>query len=98
MEISVFTTSFGFPLPSLTILEQLVQHPTRITYRLRDTPNILDLFLSSNPSAYAVTISSPTGYSDHNLISVSCPISPIPPQDPQSRGTSGVLTLLVGST
>ncbi|MPC93284.1 hypothetical protein E2C01_088408 [Portunus trituberculatus] len=39
-------------------------------------------FLTSNRSAYAVTLSSPLGSSDHNFISVSCPISPIPPQDP----------------
>ncbi|MPC51014.1 Dolichyl-phosphate beta-glucosyltransferase [Portunus trituberculatus] len=49
-------------------------------------PNILDLFLTSNPSAYAVTLSFPLGSSDHNLISVSCPISPILPQDlPKQR-------------
>ncbi|MPC34213.1 hypothetical protein E2C01_027595 [Portunus trituberculatus] len=65
--------------------EQLVQHPTRIPDRFGDTPNILDLFLNSNPSAYVVTLSSPLGSSDHNLISVSCPISPIPPQDPPRR-------------
>ncbi|MPC71100.1 hypothetical protein E2C01_065369 [Portunus trituberculatus] len=66
----MFTTSFGFPLPSLTIhnelpfnfvifhnLEQLMEHPTRIPDRLGDTPNILDLFLTSNPSAYVVTLS-----------------------------------------
>ncbi|MPC11645.1 hypothetical protein E2C01_004316 [Portunus trituberculatus] len=45
-------------------------------------PNIFYLFLTSNPSTYAVTLSSPLGSSNHNLISVSCPISPIPPQDP----------------
>ena len=39
-------------------LEQLVQHPTRISDRLGDTFNILDLFLICNPSAYAVTLSS----------------------------------------
>ncbi|MPC22939.1 hypothetical protein E2C01_015969 [Portunus trituberculatus] len=64
------------------IEEQLVQHPTCISDCLGDTPNILDLFLTSNPSAYAVTLSSTLSSSDHNLISVSCPISPIPPQDP----------------
>ncbi|MPC89659.1 hypothetical protein E2C01_084613 [Portunus trituberculatus] len=45
-------------------------------------PNILDLFLTSNPSAYNITLSSPLGSSNHNLISVSCSISPIPPQVP----------------
>ncbi|KAK8400926.1 hypothetical protein O3P69_002597 [Scylla paramamosain] len=66
-------------------LGQLVQHPTRIPDRLGDTSNILDLFLTSNPSAYAVTLSSPLGSSDHNLISLSCPVTPIPPQDPPTR-------------
>ena len=103
----MFTTSFGFPLLSLTILvnfailhdlEQLVQHPTRIPDRLGDTSNILDFFLTSNPSAYAVTLSSPLGSSDHNLISVYCPISPIPPQDPPKRGAFGILPLLIGQT
>ncbi|MPC37667.1 hypothetical protein E2C01_031154 [Portunus trituberculatus] len=59
-------------------LEQLVQHHTHIPDLLGDMPNILD---TSNSSAYAVTLSSLLGSSDHNLISVSCPISPIPPQD-----------------
>ena len=79
-------------------LEQLVQHLTRIHDRLGDTSNILDLFLTSNPSAYAVTLSSPFGSSDHNHISVSCPISPISPQDPPERRAFGVLLLLVGET
>ncbi|MPC32784.1 Mitochondrial inner membrane protease ATP23 [Portunus trituberculatus] len=48
-------------------------------------PNILDLFLTSNPSVYAVTLSSPLGSSDHKLISLFCPVSPIPPQDPPKR-------------
>ncbi|MPC40873.1 hypothetical protein E2C01_034446 [Portunus trituberculatus] len=72
----------AFNLTILHDLKQLVQHPTYIPDRLGDTPNILDLFPTSNPSAYAVTLSSPFGSSDHNLISVPCPISPIPPQDP----------------
>ena len=63
-------------------LEQLVQHPTRIPDRLGDTPNILDLFLTSNPSAYTVKLFSPLGSSDHNLISLTCPIAPVLPQDP----------------
>ncbi|MPC63473.1 hypothetical protein E2C01_057572 [Portunus trituberculatus] len=66
-------------------LEQLVHHPTHILDRLGDTPNILDLFLTSNPSAYAVSLLSPLGSSDHNLITVSCPISPIPPQNPPKQ-------------
>ncbi len=60
----MFTTSFGFhPFTDqsgehdynynfalLNGLEQLVQHPSRIPDRLGDRPNILDLFLTSNPS------------------------------------------------
>ncbi|MPC82039.1 hypothetical protein E2C01_076682 [Portunus trituberculatus] len=61
-------------------LEQLVQHPTCIPDLL-----LLDLLFNSDPSAYAFTQSSPLGSSDHNLISVSCPISPIPPQDSPKR-------------
>ncbi|MPC81381.1 hypothetical protein E2C01_075994 [Portunus trituberculatus] len=75
--------AFNFAI--LLDLEQLVQHPTRIPDRLGDTPNILDFFLASNSSAYAVTLSPSWGSSDHNLISVSCLISPIPPQDPPKR-------------
>ncbi|MPC57120.1 hypothetical protein E2C01_051094 [Portunus trituberculatus] len=59
-----------------------MQHPTCIPDCLGDMPNILDLLLISNPSAYAVTLSSLLGSSNHNLISVFCPIFPIPPQDP----------------
>ncbi|MPC58327.1 hypothetical protein E2C01_052325 [Portunus trituberculatus] len=42
-------------------LEQLVQHPARIPRYLGDTNNSLDLFLTSNPSAYDVTLSFPFG-------------------------------------
>ena len=52
---------------------------------LGDATNTSDLFLTSNSSACAVTLSSPLGSSDHNLTSVSCPISPVPPQDPSKR-------------
>ncbi|MPC53499.1 hypothetical protein E2C01_047393 [Portunus trituberculatus] len=50
----------------------MVQNLTRIPFRLGDMPNILDHFLTSNPSAYAVTLSSPLGPSNHNFSSVSC--------------------------
>ncbi|MPC54085.1 hypothetical protein E2C01_047992 [Portunus trituberculatus] len=72
--------AFNFAI--LHDLEQLVQHPTRIPDLLGYTPNILDLFLTSNPSAYAVTLFSLLVFSNHNFISESSPISPIPPQDP----------------
>ena len=92
--------AFNFVIPH--DLEELVQHSTCIPdYRidcLGDMPNILDLFLTSYPSAYAVTLSSPLGSSDHNLISVFCPISPIPLQDPQSGDASGILLLLIGGS
>ncbi|MPC53662.1 hypothetical protein E2C01_047560 [Portunus trituberculatus] len=85
---SPFTDYLGelaFNFAYLHDLEQLVQHPTHIPDCLADTPSILDLFLTSNPSAYAVTLSSLLGSYNHNLISVSCPISPIPPQDPPKQ-------------
>ena len=85
---SNFTDSPGehaFDFSLSNDLEQLVQHPTRIPDRLGDTPNILDLFLTSNPSAYAVELFPPLGSSDHRLISASCPISPVSPQDPPKK-------------
>ncbi|MPC64552.1 hypothetical protein E2C01_058670 [Portunus trituberculatus] len=53
---------------------------------------------SSDPSAYAVSLSSLLRSSDHNLISVSCPITPIPSQDPQNRRCLYVLPLPDGVT
>ena len=53
--------------------------------RLGDEPNILDLFLTSNPSAYSIKLFSPLGSSDHNLISAICPVAPILPVDPPGR-------------
>ncbi|MPC21310.1 hypothetical protein E2C01_014293 [Portunus trituberculatus] len=91
-------SELAFNFAILYDLEQMVQHPTPILDRLGDTPNIPDFFLTANPSAYVVTLSSPLGSTDHNLISVFCPISPIPSQDPLSGGASGVLPLLDGET
>ena len=85
---STFTDTPGeqaFNFAILHDLEQLVKHPTRIPDRLGDTPNILDLFLTSNPSSYSVKLFSPLGSSDHNLISVSCSFSPVPSQDPPKQ-------------
>ncbi|MPC51651.1 hypothetical protein E2C01_045503 [Portunus trituberculatus] len=79
-------------------LEQLVQYPIRVPDRLGDTPNILDLVLTDSPSAYAVILSSPSGSSDHNLISVSCPNSPISSHDPSKRRCLCRLPLPVGGT
>ncbi|MPC42299.1 hypothetical protein E2C01_035918 [Portunus trituberculatus] len=99
----------GFPLPSLTNpgelafnfvilydLEQLVQHPTLILDRLGDTPNILDLFFTSSPSAYDVTLSSQLGSSDHNLICILSYFSNPSSAFTKARGASGVLPLPVG--
>ena len=66
-------------------LEQLMKFPTRIPDRLGDTPNIFYFFLTSNPSAYSVKLSYPLGSSDHNLISVTCSITPVQLQDPPKR-------------
>ena len=66
-------------------LEQLMQFPTRIPDRPGDTPNILDLFLNSNPSTYSVKFSTQLGYSDHNLFFVICSITPVQPQDPPKQ-------------
>ena len=84
--IDIPSQDHKIPLVWLCVKSAIIPlDPTRIPDRLGDTLNILDLFLISNPSAYAVTLSSPLGFSDHKFISVSCPISPIPPQDPRKR-------------
>ena len=75
--------TFNFAI--LHDLEQLVQFPTRISDRLGDTYNILDLFLTSNPSAYSVKLSCPLGSSDHNLISDTCSIIPVQRQNTPKR-------------
>ena len=66
-------------------LEQLVQFPTRIPDHFGDTPNILDLYLTSNHLAFSFKLSSPLGSSDHNLISVTCSIAHVQPQDPPKQ-------------
>ena len=75
----------AFNFVSLHDLEQLVKHPTRIPDHSGDMPNILDLFLTSNPFAYSVKLPSLLGSSNHRLISVSCSIGPVLPQDPLKR-------------
>jgi hypothetical protein len=62
-------------------LEQLVQAPTRYPDRHGDQPNLLDLFLTTNPLPYTVNLFSPLGSSDHRLISVSNSISSSLPQE-----------------
>ena len=72
---SPFTDQPGeqaFRFAILHDLEQLLKHHTRIPDRLGDMQNILDFFLTSNPSAYSVKLFFPLSSSDHNLISASC--------------------------
>ncbi|MPC84346.1 hypothetical protein E2C01_079083 [Portunus trituberculatus] len=88
--------AFNFAI--LHDLEQLEQHHTSIPDRHRETPNILDLFLTSNPSAYPVTLSSPLGSSSHNLISYLVLFLQSHHRIPQSEGVSGVLPLSGGGT
>ncbi|MPC42994.1 hypothetical protein E2C01_036629 [Portunus trituberculatus] len=78
-------SELAFSFAILHYLEQLVQHSTLIHDRVGDMLDILDFFLTSYPFVYAITLFSPLGSSDHNFISVSCPISPAPPQDPTKR-------------
>ena len=95
MEISLFTTNFSIHLLSLTNLVnnpstlissmQLVQHSIRTFDPSGDTLNIHELFLTSNFSTYSVKLSSSLGSSDHRLISVYCPITPVPHQNPWKR-------------
>ena len=75
----------GFNFAIIHDLEQLVQHLTHIPDHSGDAPNNLNLFLTSNPSAYSVKLSSPLDSSDHHFTSVSYPITPVPPQDPLKR-------------
>ena len=58
-----------------------MQFPTRIPDHLGDTPNIHDLFLTSNLLPYSVKFSSPFGSSDRNLIFVICSIASVQLQD-----------------
>ncbi|MPC38473.1 hypothetical protein E2C01_031981 [Portunus trituberculatus] len=75
----------AFNIALLNDLEQLMQHPTRIPDRLGDTPNILDIFRASNSYTYVATMPSILGSSNHNLTSISCPVSLIPLQDPTKQ-------------
>src|ERR1044072_8788932 len=72
---------FAFQFSIQNNLEQLVHFPTHIPDRLGDEPNILDLFLTSYPSPYAIKLFPPLGSSDHLLISVSSSISSGLPQE-----------------
>ena len=75
--------AYSFSL--LNDLEQIIKHPTRVPDRHDQSSNILDLFLTTNPSHYNYTISAPLGSSDHNLISVSSDWARPPPLPPSKR-------------
>lgn len=59
-------------------LTQLVSEPTRVPDSLDHTAYLLDLFLTNNPTSYAVNVSSPLGSSDHCLISATTHLSSRP--------------------
>ena len=85
---SLFPNNPGKPAFNFAILhdlEQLVEQLSRIPYRLGDLFNFPDIFLASNRSAYSITLSPPLGFSNHNLTSVSYPVSSKPPLDPPKR-------------
>ena len=66
-------------------LEQIIHHPTRVPDRHDQTPNILDLCFTSNPSLYSYSISAPLGSSDHKLISLNSSHASPPPIPPTDR-------------
>ncbi|CAG4949277.1 unnamed protein product [Colias eurytheme] len=55
-------------------LTQLVSAPTRIPDVEDHTPSLLDLFLSSHPDDYQITVAAPLGSSDHCLVQSTVPI------------------------
>lgn len=60
---------------------QLVNFPTRIPDRIGDTPQTLDLFLTTHPTPYTISSFAPLGSSDHCIITCSAPLlSTQPPQ------------------
>ncbi|MPC45001.1 hypothetical protein E2C01_038684 [Portunus trituberculatus] len=71
-----YPDELAFNFAVLHDLEQLVQHPTRILDHFGDTPNIVDLFITFNPSAYICCYPMFLGSSNYSLISVPCIISP----------------------
>ena len=79
-------------------LEQLVQFPIRIPDRFGDMPNILDLYLTSNPSL--TLLSFPRRWAP--LITILFPLPILSLQCSLriylSRGASGISTLLSGRT
>lgn len=64
--------AFNFAI--LNNLEQLVQFPSHIPDCLGDQFNIIYIFLANHPSASDAELFPTLGSSDHNLISVFCPI------------------------
>ena len=69
----------AFSFCILNGLEQIIKDPTRVPDRPEHTPQILDLFFTSNPVNFNYSISAPIGSSDHSLISVSTSVTSPPP-------------------
>ncbi|RVE51677.1 hypothetical protein evm_003649 [Chilo suppressalis] len=65
-------------------LTQLVREATRVPDTDSQTPNCLDLLLTTDPDRYSVSVSSPLGKSDHCLVKS---VSVYSPPDPSPRGT-----------
>ena len=63
--------------------KQIIDCPTRIPDNTNDTPHLLDLFLSTAPTYYSVSVSAPIGNSDHNLIKIKSPIDLVKNAQPQ---------------
>lgn len=60
-------------------LSQLVSEPTRIPDADNQTPHLLDLFLTSDPDKYSVSVNAPLGKSDHCLVSTYFPFNVLSP-------------------
>ena len=84
---SSFTDQSGeqaFNFAILHDLEQWVQFPSCIPDR-PPCRHAQHSWSFPNLSAYSVKPSSPLGSSNHNLISITCSITPVQPQDPPKR-------------
>jgi hypothetical protein len=55
-------------------LTNLIKEPTYFPRIATNNPSPLDLFLTSHPEPYQAAVAAPLGNSDHDLITVSCPI------------------------
>ena len=63
----------------LNDLSQLVSEPTRIPDADNQSPHLLDLFLTTDPDKYSVSVNAPLGKSDHCLVSTYFPFNVLSP-------------------